>query len=180
MKIELPFELGELLWKASYGSHGTTITCPECVGTREVTVIMGNGERYKLDCRACATGYDAPTGKVTVFKSESVPEPFIPRRYGHSGESWWYSESEPDANCYSYTEVQHLFRTKEECLADCTARNLETDKENEKRALAQLASKRRDLAWSVHYWRSERKRHMDNVERIDRQLRAIADREKKS
>lgn len=39
-----------------------------------------------------------------------------------------------------------------ECAVRCKELNEERRKTDEERAISNLASKRRDLAWSVHYW----------------------------
>jgi len=61
-----------------------------------------------------------------------------------------------------------LFESKDACQEACDALNAECTKHEEEMAIATLASKRRDLAWSVHYWG----RLVKNLERQLEQARA--------
>jgi hypothetical protein len=150
--IPIPFALGEQLWCAAYDPRETWITCPECDGTRAIEMIKGNGERVSLECGHCSHGYEPPRGKVKQCVYESRPIPFVPLRVATSGDEFTYSESPPGATSYSFRYAKDLFRSREECEARCAAIDAERKADDEKRAVHNLASKRRSLAFSASYW----------------------------
>lgn len=176
--IELPFALGETVWHAGFEANDSYITCPECLGTRVVTLLLANDESYSLDCACCGVGFDGPRGVVKAFSHDRRPRPFTPHRVRMDGDEFTYSESDPSANCYSSAYAKDLFATLEECQAHCEVLNAEQRAYQEKQALNHRMSKRRDMAWSVHYWRSERARLVKDLERLEVRLHVCVEREK--
>ncbi|MCP5065126.1 MAG: hypothetical protein GY946_01045 [bacterium] len=151
--IEIPFALGEQVWSVPYGGKQVSIECPECVGTRVCTIILGNGETHTLACRGCGTGYDKSTGRIKRWVYDLKPEPFTPRRVrmDRPGE-FMYSEASPDAMAYSSRPSDRMFATYAEANAECAVVTKRLLAANAEREVRGLASKREDLAWSVHYW----------------------------
>ena len=175
--LDLPFALAETIWHAGFESNESYVTCPECLGTKAVTLILANDESYSLDCACCGTGFDGPRGVVKAGSHGRDPIPFTPHRVRVDGDEVMYSESGPDANCYQSADAKDLFATVEECQARCEVLNAERRAHDEKQALNHRMSKRRDLAWSVHYWRSERARLVKDLERIEARLHVCVERE---
>ena len=152
MNIEVPFELGETVWRASYGNREERVQCPECLGSTVITILRGDGERFDIDCGCCKHSYDATGGTIKRFFSESEPELFTCRRVRIDGDDVEYSESPPGEGAYNITKATRLFRDKADCQKECDRINEETQKENEAREVRNIASKRKGMAWSVHYW----------------------------
>ena len=150
--VPIPFALGEQLWWVGNGYREEEIPCPECAGTKALTLIRGNGEQVSLECNYCQLGYDPPRGVVSRIYYDHRPTPFTPRRVRVDGDEITYSASEPDATCYSVVSARYLYPSQDECQARCDILNAERTKAEEERALAILASKRQGLAHSVHYW----------------------------
>jgi len=150
--IPIPFALGQALWWVGSGYQEEWIVCPECCGTKAITMVRGDGTAVSVHCVACAVGFEPPTGKVKRIFYQHRPTPFVPRRVEIRGQEILYSTSDPDAQCYSSVPASLLFASKEACQAACDALNAERTKHEEERAIAMLASTRRGLAWSVHYW----------------------------
>jgi hypothetical protein len=151
--LEIPFALGEEVWTPSYDHAETWIECPECAGTKALMLIKGNGEQQSLDCNYCQSGYDPPRGRVTRTDYRSVPQRFICRRVvGFDGTDINYSESNPEATCYTYRSSKDLFRNELDCAERCDVLNVECALNDKKRAIANLESKRGKLAHSSHYW----------------------------
>ncbi len=58
-----------------YIPHFTTnesyrVTCPDCGGTGQVTVIFHDGHQISIECGNCRNGFDLPTGQVTIYKKK--------------------------------------------------------------------------------------------------------------
>lgn len=177
--IELPFALGVTVWHAAYGCESWWVDCPECLGTRKLRVSIATGEEYELECRACQDGYEPARGKVKKYEHRFTPTLFTPNRFRIEGEEIWYSESSPDANSYSNTPAHDLFVDKGACAARCDEENKRLDKEKADQELRNLMHKRKDYAWSVHYWRSELNRKRRDVELIEKRLVEISARKPK-
>jgi hypothetical protein len=150
--IKIPFAIGKKIWWTGNGYRTENVVCPECAGYKYVTVIQGNGETYTLDCRCCQLGYDHPLGWIERTIHEHVPTPFIPGRVEISGQHIRYSESGPNATCYSSIDAENLFETEEECAVACEKENKKQAEWEAEREIKNLQGRRKDNAWSVHYW----------------------------
>jgi hypothetical protein len=172
--IEIPYAIGSDLWWVGYGGREDWVTCPECAGTKVVRLTLGNGEQYEIDCRACSVGYDPPSGVVKHHVYEHRPTPFHARRVEIWGNSFRYGEESPESGCWRPVEVGDLYESREECAARCEALNQERAAQEATRQIQNLASKRRDLAWSVHYWRGQKRRLERELASVNGRLREIA------
>ena len=168
--IPIPFAVGEHLWWTGRGSYEKQITCPECVGTKVVTMILGNGDTHALQCACCTRGCGPALGTITRHVREHTPTAFTPARVilGHSGIC--YSESPPEAMAYSYTEAKDLYRDRDECQAACEAKvsDWRTQEQIDIKNMSSRAKK--DLTWSVHYWSRMVKDREREAEAARRQL----------
>jgi hypothetical protein len=179
MKIELPFELGVQVWKATLHYREVREVCPECNGNKVVVVTQGNGEAFELPCKGCEVDVlTPPCGYVTHQESDYIPLSFIPKRWGIYGQDAWYSESSPDASSWTQTDAKDLFSDFMECIHRCNALNVERDVELKKREYQHLMHKRQDYAWSVHYWRNQRNKLRKDLGWVEARLVQIKERTK--
>jgi hypothetical protein len=176
--VKLPLPLNITLWHAAYGATEEWLICPECMGTKEVKLTLANGEEYMLDCRCCQSGYDPPLGRIRRHIYDFRPTPFVARRWGTDGDKFWFSESDPTSPCWTRTNEEDLFTDETLCRARCEAKNAELSQQQAEQGLRNLMSKRKDLAWSVHYWRSQLADRRRDVEMIEKRLRACQERKK--
>ena len=153
-EIKIPFELGVQIWWVGHGHQEKWITCPECVGSKKLRVIQGNGQEFEIDCAACTLGYEPPSGKIKQIVYRHVPTPYTPRRViGFEANGIVnYTDAPEGATCYSYIHSNDMFQNETDCLVACEQRNVEREKWQAENLLSNLKSKKRDLAWSVHYW----------------------------
>ncbi len=150
--LEIPFAIGQQVWWIGNGHREQLVTCPECAGTKAITMILGNGEQVSLYCENCRLGYDPPTGQVKRTYYEHSPTRFTPLRVGVDGSEIRYSESGPDSTCYSSAYAKDLFATQEECQVRCDVLNAEKTQEETDRAWQVLLQNRKKMASSVGYW----------------------------
>ena len=170
--IPIPFAIGETVWFAHNTPSYRTVACPECAGTKALTIIKGNGEQVSVACPVCedrANGYYGPTGYVHETVYDFKPQKFTCNRVSIYGSEISYSESRPDANCYSSVDANNLYRDYDVCLARCQELVAQHEAEDERRVLANIRSKREHLAFSVSYWSKE-------VKKLERELQAARDR----
>lgn len=176
--IEIPFALGTPLWWTGYGSRDEWITCEECQGTKASIVMLANGETYSLDCAACSCGYDPPRGVVKHTFMEYKPTLFIPRRVDMSFGELRYGQEDPESSCWRPVEVSKLYESREECEAACGPLNEAQHKTEKERVLCNMKSKRRNMAFSVHYWRGQLARSRKDAEAAEERLHVCIEREK--
>lgn len=75
--LDAPFKIGDVYWREAGGSAAITIDCPMCSGNKYVTVILGNDERYNVECEACGMGYRGPQGTITEYDVTPRAEQFV-------------------------------------------------------------------------------------------------------
>jgi hypothetical protein len=177
--LPIPFALGEPIWWIGSGHREEWITCPECAGTKVITMLLGNGESYELDCEGCRLPYEPSIGHVVRHIYEHAPEAFTPNRVDISGEEIRYSAAPPSATCWSSAYAKDLFISREECQARCDVLNAEKTKAGMDALVAQLKGNRRKLAWSVHYWRGQIHGLEKQLSMVRARLRACEERERK-
>jgi ribosomal protein S27E len=61
------FNIGDTVWRATYGSKTRHIECPDCGGTGRLRVTFHDETTVSIDCATCAAGYEPPTGRVTTY-----------------------------------------------------------------------------------------------------------------
>lgn len=167
--VEIPFAVGSQVWWVGPQYREERITCPECSGERTITLTLGNGSPHVLDCAWCSRGCNPPSGTIARTVCGYEPIEVILKRVMFSGEEPYYVV---DAGRGSTAQPEDLFVSYAECVAACETKRAKFQDDHDKRELAQLLSKRRDLAWSVSYWRNERKKRLDELARIEATLDA--------
>lgn len=177
--LSIPFALGVQVWRAVSEKDEKWEQCPECCGQKFLTLTLGNGAQHTVDCGNCSLGYDPPRGIVRVNDYSFHAEPFTPTRVtGVSGSEVTYTDAPEGANCYTTCCSTNMFATKEEAEVDAAKRNAERAAYLEEMALRNISSKRRDLAWSVSYWRQEVKKLEADLERACARLDASLSRKR--
>jgi hypothetical protein len=152
------FNIGDKLFLASCDNQDKHILCPDCLGKKRLTVIMGDGEYVSIPCANCGTGYNEPSGYVRIYEyMPKVREVIITGVQIAQGQPTEYR-----SDCYSLQE-ENLFKTKEE--AEIKAKEL-ADKHS-KEELDRFNRKEKDTrswAFNVSYHRQCIKRAEKDLE----------------
>lgn len=48
--MQTKFNIGDKVWHVKCGTHRVYVTCPDCNGTGQLTVIMGDGSQVSITC----------------------------------------------------------------------------------------------------------------------------------
>lgn len=171
--ISIPFAIGQQLWAIGNGHNEEWVTCPECAGTKVLTLVKGSGEIVELSCNYCAPGCESPRGVVREVTFDCQPTPFTPKRVEMSGREFRYSESSPDALAYQTYAASELFEDREACAVACEARNAEYRANAERQEIVNLSSKRKNLEHSSHYWTTRLRQLERDVEIVRRRITVI-------
>ncbi len=150
--LEIPFAIGETVWAMEAFERLVCVDCPDCLGSKCVTLVLANGDKHSLDCARCTYDF-APRGALTERTWEHLPVEFTCRRVEVNDRGVSYSESGPEATCWRSIRAERLFRDRAACEAACLAEDRKSAEEREQEAVRRLASKHKELARSVHYWR---------------------------
>ena len=154
MKI---YNIGDKVWYAQRKAIERQELCPDCFGTRALTVIKGDGEQVSIECAGCARGFESPTGyiswhghviDVAEVVIEKVEQTALEIKYGFRG-------------CY-HADADCMCDTKEEAEAQA----LKLAEKHNKEELERIYRKHkhdRTWAWNAHY-------HRDCIKRAERDL----------
>jgi len=62
------YNVGDKVWHAAFKSIQVEKPCIVCYGEKQVTVILGNGDRVVTPCDYCGKGFDGATGVMRVYE----------------------------------------------------------------------------------------------------------------
>lgn len=145
------FQIGDKVFYAGFKNTPHWVTCPDCMGNRTLTVILGTGEHVKIDCTGCSRGYEGSRGKIEQydFLKEVVERTIcgVRNEVTHDGHKVEYVF---EGGYYSSHE--NVFRTADEAelRAEFLAKQ-HTEEEN-KRMMAKTKDSR-SWAWNATYHR---------------------------
>lgn len=146
----MKFQIGDLVWRASWDYRQNYVTCPDCGGTRALTFIMFDGTEHTIDCAGCAAGYEPPRGVLPVGSYQPVAHSHTVTGMKLRTEGGF----EYTLNSGHYVGEEDLFATKEE--AEARAELLSQEKAAEDlRRVYKKEKDTRSWAWHVHYHRRE-------------------------
>ena len=157
------FNIGDVAYRAHAGQERIWITCPECLGSGRLRVILGDESEVSIACVCCECGYEGSPGRIQTyaFRSEvqeaeivgvesEVRDGGLRTRYKFNG-------------CYIVDE-KDLFATHEDAQARAGELVLEHEVEEVKR-LKYKEKQTKTWAWNVSYWRHEIRRAKETIER---------------
>lgn len=151
------YNIGDKVWFAQRKTVEKTALCPDCFGTRALTLIKGDGERVSLACAGCTRGYNEPTGYVHYHAQvSSVSEVTVERveikrdgvTYGVNGN--WIVEND------------NVFDTREEAEVRALVLAEEYNQDEEARVYTK-EKPQHTWAWNAHY-------HRDCIKRAEKDL----------
>jgi hypothetical protein len=158
--METQFNIGDMVWFVRAGHTPRYMICPDCCGTKVLTVIMGDGTQASIDCNCCREGLHI-RGKVKVYDWHCEVDSRVVTRIKIDGDSVSYSvsytvfEAWPDA----------VFATKEEAEAEAV-KVLAQYKADEDKRINQLKDPKgrmKTWAWNVSY-------HQGCIKRAEKDL----------
>ena len=143
------YNVGDEVWFAHYDMVRVEKPCPVCFGEKEVTLILGNGDRVVLPCDYCGHGLDEPTGRITEHEYVASAEPV--RITKIQSETDLVSEARKYYFGGRYAAIEDLFDTKEEALARCAEKVAQRELEESTQACRLKASRLKSYSWNAGY-----------------------------
>ena len=151
MKIN-KYNIGDKLWYASNKRKSKTTVCPECLGDKYITVILGDKTELKIDCTTCQSGYDPPKGYIIEYDMMPDVLPIIIKGIEIERDGIRYTTE----SCYIINE-NCLYKNR----MDAEKRSIELIKEYNAKGKGKINLKEknsRSWAWHVTYHRQGIKR----------------------
>ncbi len=68
------YNIGDQVWVARTTTEDDYVTCPDCLGKKFLTVIMGDDSQVTISCRACEHGYEGSRGHIHTWKHTPIVE----------------------------------------------------------------------------------------------------------
>lgn len=151
------FKLGDTVWIATSETVEERVTCPDCMGKKYLTVIMGDDSRVTIDCANCAPGFEYPRGYIILYNHiASVRQVIIDGIEENTEETWYRFEK-----CRTILE-QELFVDKEG--AESRAAELVQERnDEEKKRLITKEKHNHTWAWNATYHRRCIKQAEENI-----------------
>lgn len=146
------FEIGDKCFYAHFSSHQQVwIECPECMGTGQLYVILGNKEEVSIECECCKDGYNGSPGKIRMYESKSdVWSICIEGMEIQTGQDTRYKINH-QGRIY-ITKDDRLFTDEDKALV-CTKQLIEEYSEELNYRLEQKVKAHKNWAWHVSYHR---------------------------
>jgi len=172
------YNIGDKVWYAHFESITRSAICPECMGDRYLTVIMGDDSRVTIPCAGCSSGYDQPTGYVSYWESAPMVHQTTIDGMEVSKEKVKY-KIETSSYSWRILHPEDVFDTSDEAAI----RAKEMSDEYNKKQLDKLNKKdfqhrHRTWAWHVHYYRREIREAKKTIEFAEKKLSAAKEKAK--
>lgn len=145
MIFDAPFSIGDVYWLEAGPSEKKTVECPMCSGNKYVTVTLGNGEKYELECEACRLGYIGSQGVITEYDVTPRAEQFKIEKVAEWRDGKWRVEGPTGLIVY----FDSLYATEAEALA--ASEKHASDREDENMANRRKKKYRRVSSWTILY-----------------------------
>jgi hypothetical protein len=165
------FNIGDTAYQAHAGQEQIWVTCPECLGSGRLRVILGDDTEVSIHCVCCERGYEGSPGKVHTYKFMSEVRTGTITAVEMRGSILHYS-----LDGWSDSD-NSIFATREE--AEARAKELVTEHEaDERRRLGCKEKQHKTWASHVAYWRSQIRRNKEEIARYEARL-AVAPKTRK-
>ena len=168
MTLTPKFNLGDNVFRATWDSEPAYITCPDCGGTKFVTVRLWDGTEHTLDCDGCKKGYYPPSGTVLYYKRTPAAKSCI-----ITGISIEAKDNKIEYTCegeYTYRcDQSDLFRDQAICLKYAEKKAKEAEEREKENELKKVKA-HRNWSWHVHYYRRQIRDAKKTIERAEAAL----------
>lgn len=140
--------IGDKVWTARLKHCEFTEVCPDCLGTKAVTLLLENGERHSLDCGTCYPGgYEKARGyiKRTQYQPSAREQVIVGLEITPGKTNFRFQ----DWSCYE------VFDTEAEAIAACEKLRAAQEDEDHQRFARKKEDSKRTWWWSCGYYRRQ-------------------------
>lgn len=156
------FNIGDKVFKGNYSRLEKWITCPDCLGSKRVKMILGDASEVIIECGGCDPGgYQPSIGLVRQYEYGIEVKSYIVTGVRQNTEKVEYELNCSDGSC-CIGYPKDTFSTEEEALAAAEVGRKEAEAEENKRWLAKTKD-HRSWKWNAAY-------HRRCIKDLERQL----------
>lgn len=160
---EPKFKIGDTAFRASYDKQPKWITCPDCLGSKHVKMILGDGTEVTIECGGCDPGgYEPSKGVIRQYDYVTVVKEFTVTGVNVRAEEINYELNNFGGGSYYSSDEKDLFETREEAQADGERQRREHEAEENKRFMAKTKNH--------HSWKWNATYHRRCIADLERQL----------
>jgi hypothetical protein len=162
------FNIGDTAYHAHAGLEHIWITCPECLGSGRLRVILGDESEVSIACVCCERGYEGSPGKIRTCAFQAAAQTVIvagiDSHITPEGTNTVYKFGDG-----YYSEQNNLFATLDGALARAAVLAQEHQAEEAKR-LKYKENQQKTWAWHVSHWRREIRLAKETIARCEARL----------
>jgi len=171
------FKVGDKVWSAKCKYEQIQVVCPTCFGTKEVILILGNGERVVLPCEGCTRGYNPPAGYILeydyIVKPELITITDMTIEINAEKEIITYRSG---SYCF---DDENLFLTEEEARAKAKIEKNQLDEDQKEKDENIKQNVYKSFSWNASYHRREAKRLKEQALSHDKKAKLCQKRTRK-
>ena len=167
------FKIGDTVFKAHYGRTQKWVTCPDCLGTKHVKVVLGDETAIVIECPGCSRGWEGPHGVIEQYEyATEAWEHAVTGVCTHADEVS-YELDRFGGGSYWTAKAEEVFATKEDALAEGERRRKEHEDDENRRFMAKTKD-HKSWAWNANYHRRQAKEHERQLEYHRQRARVCA------
>lgn len=171
------FKIGDTVYRARAGQEQVWVTCPECLGSGRLRVILGDDSEVSIACVCCDRGYEGSPGRIQTYQFIGRAEAYlitgvqVITRNGEPETTY----AEAGGGCYTKEDELHSLHGNALLRAETLVANHKVD---EKTRLLYKEKQSKTWASNVAYWRGEIRRAKETITRCEARL-AVAPKNRK-
>jgi hypothetical protein len=166
----MKFNIGDTIYFARAGQETIWITCPECLGSGRLRVIMGDESEVSIACECCSRSYEGSPGKMQTYAFHAAPEARIITGVEMQGSG---DEQHVRYSCNGWSiEEENIFATLEEAQTRAVVVADEHAFE-EKKKLGYKEKQHKTWAWHVRYYRSMIRDAKEQIARAEAKMAMV-------
>ncbi len=147
------FNIGDSVFKARYERVETYVTCPDCLGSKTVRVILGDGTELTIACGGCDPGgYMPSTGRIKQYAYGTIATPYTVTGVKVTADAVEYDLNNFGQGSYYMAKEEQLFATSEEAFTWGETEKIAHEAEENKRLMAKTKDTK-SWAWNATYHR---------------------------
>jgi hypothetical protein len=158
------FNIGDTVFKVRYEKREQWVTCPDCLGSKHVKMILGDGTEVVIECGGCDPGgYRPSVGAIKQYEYETVVNEHQVTGVNVRANEIGYELDNFGTGGYWTGTDKDTFGTRGEAQADGERQRLEHQAEENRRWMAKTKD-HKSWAWNATYHRRCIKDHERQLE----------------
>lgn len=158
------FQIGDKVFKGTYDRREKWVTCPDCLGSKTVKVILADSTELTIECGGCDPGgYKGSIGRIRQYDWSTDAKEMTVTGVCMKANSVSYELNNWGEGSYYTGTDEDTFATKDEAQAHGDIEKVAREADENKRLMAKTKNAR-SWAWNATYHRRCIKDHEEQLE----------------